>query len=245
MAIRLLTSDYEKAVLKACSIPHEDYSNHFLNFADEYYNENFDLFEKLIETVIKFIELVNHTFLYPDNEEDQITCSVDESGEFYILLHRNNTNFKVTKYMLMNCLTSIEKVRKLIQVKKATKSKFDSKPEKQIPNIFDEIFIDPKMIEPCIDILRQFDKPVIDRSYNFIGKNKTIVCIWVEELRQSTIIANFSDLLYTSLLNQKFPGLDMTKDGSLFRKISKRAETKRKDIQVLLSRLSQSSLSGK
>jgi hypothetical protein len=114
--------------------------------------------------------------------------------------------------------------------------------EAKQPENLDEIFKDPNIIEPCINILRQLENPLIDESYNYIGKNKTLVCIWLEELLKNSFIKKYRDKRYVILLNRKFPGLDMTKDGSLFRKTSKRAEEKRKDIQVLLSQLS---LSGK
>jgi hypothetical protein len=115
-------------------------------------------------------------------------------------------------------------------------------PEQPLPRSLDEIFLKAEMIERCINVLRQLDKPVIDSKLNYIGNNKSVVCVWIDELVRSNFIKKQKDNVFSALVNIKFPDLQMTKDGSLFRKTSKRAEETRKDIQVLLSQIS---LSGK
>ncbi|MGB3586100.1 MAG: hypothetical protein WBA23_06150 [Tunicatimonas sp.] len=140
-----------------------------------------------------------------------------------------------------------EQLEYWIRVKKGLQTDKYLSSESEI-NTFDDLFIDMDLIEPCIQILRDVDPPLIGEKYNFIGRrnSKSALCIWMEELYMKDLIGYANDEHKAKLLNQKFSGLEMTKDGSLFRKTSKTNEEKYKDqIKVLISRVSQNSQTGK
>jgi len=106
-------------------------------------------------------------------------------------------------------------------------------------NHLKEIFDNPVYYAQCINILKEIDPPVINGNNKYIGRNKSMLCIWIDELKRRSFIKPCPDDIYAKLLNEALPGLNMTKDGSLFRKRSIRAEDFRKNIQVLLSQISQ------
>lgn len=112
----------------------------------------------------------------------------------------------------------------------------------------EDLFYKAEHIEPCLDILRNLDKPAIDGYNNFIGKPKGIVCVWRDVLlynRPHPIIKDWPNKDLTVLFNSTFPGLNM--EESTFRKPNKRAEMLKLEIIGLLRDvlLSQDSHSGK
>ena len=104
------------------------------------------------------------------------------------------------------------------------------------------------MIQPSIDILRELEPPSIDTDHNHIGKLKSIICVWIDELQRQGIVKHYPNYrkIFASLIPQKLKRL--TIDESMFAKYHKRAEDNyRKDIKTKVSKikLSQNSQLGK
>jgi len=119
-----------------------------------------------------------------------------------------------------------------------TKKRSKEKP----PEKLDEIFYNPDLIQPCINLLRDVDPPLIGIDNNCIRKNVSAFCIWIRKMKGFKIVKPYNDETYTRLLNDKFTDLDMYKDGSSFRKHAPRAEKKYGELfNDYLSELSQNS----
>ena len=72
-----------------------------------------------------------------------------------------------------------------------------SKPELKAPKTFDELFYNTELVQPSIDILREIEPPLIDTNYNYIGKLKGIICVWIDELqRQGIVKARYCKTLF-------------------------------------------------
>ena len=143
----------------------------------------------------------------------------------------------------LECLVNYENLTPPKQTK--------TKTEQEQPKTFDELFYNPEHAEPCLQILSKLQPPVIDAINNYIGKGKKgVFPLWVDVLKNhkpKPLIKHFKDSVYTDLLNQKVKGLNLTKDASEFRKVYKRLETNKieLDIKVILSQYSQSGKLGK
>ncbi|PKG44056.1 hypothetical protein [Psychroflexus sp. MES1-P1E] len=99
------------------------------------------------------------------------------------------------------------------------------KPEQENPKDFEELFYNTELITPCIDILKELDPPLIDTDYNYIGKLKGVICVWIGELqRQGIVKSNYTDerKLFASLIPQKIKRFSI--DESMFGKPQKKAE---------------------
>lgn len=104
---------------------------------------------------------------------------------------------------------------------------------------FDELFHESKYIEPCINLLKQLDPPLIDSDCNFIGNNKSAICIWVDEMVRNGIMKPQQGKTFALLIPQRIKGLSISE--SLFRKVSTRAKERYgKDIAVLISQIKHS-----
>lgn len=116
-------------------------------------------------------------------------------------------------------------------------------PKKTPPQVqkstFDELFHESKYIEPCINLLKQLDPPLIDSDCNFIGNNKNAICIWVDEMVRNGIMKPQQGKTFALLIPQRIKGLSISE--SLFRKVSTRAKERYgKDIAVLISQIKHS-----
>ncbi|WP_282135742.1 hypothetical protein [Seonamhaeicola maritimus] len=114
-----------------------------------------------------------------------------------------------------------------------------------LPNTFEELFFNPDNVEPCLNILRELQPPVIDAMNNYIGKAKGVFPLWIKVLKNHSptpLIKHFKDTLYKDLLNKKIKGLKLSKDASEFRKQYKRLEKNKveSEIKIILSQYSQS-----
>jgi hypothetical protein len=89
---------------------------------------------------------------------------------------------------------------------------------------FEEMFYDVSNAEPCLNILKNLDEPFIDADFNYIGKNKGIFPLWIQEMKSHSkpLIKHLPDIIYKDLLNSKIKGLNLSKDASEFRKDYKR-----------------------
>ena len=118
------------------------------------------------------------------------------------------------------------------------------------PTTFEELFHNSTNAEPCLNILREVDPPVIDASNAFIGKNKGIIPLWVKVLKNHSpkpILKHCKDIIYKDLLNAKIIGLNLTNDASEFRKNYKRLESNNTELEIkaILSQYSQNGKLGK
>ncbi len=103
--------------------------------------------------------------------------------------------------------------------------------------LFDEKYSKPEIIELYVDVLRKVDPPLINDYDAYIGRYKTAFVIWINMLIGKEILKQ-KDEVYSRLLNSKFKGLDMGRDGGMFRKYTK-STTKYKeyenDLKALIS----------
>lgn len=113
------------------------------------------------------------------------------------------------------------------------------KPEQETPKIFDELFYNTDLVKPCIDILKDLDPPLIDTDYNFIGRLKGVVCVWIDEMqRQGIVKSNYPKerKLFASLIPTKIKRFSI--DESMFGKHQRKAEELyRTDIKTKLSKI--------
>jgi hypothetical protein len=109
--------------------------------------------------------------------------------------------------------------------------------EQEQPNTFEELFHDETLVQPCIEILKEVDPPLIDAEGNFIAKLKGAFCVWVDEMQRQGIMKHCSDRkLLAALLPQKIKGFSI--DESMFGRHHQRAEDQyRITIKTMLSRI--------
>lgn len=105
---------------------------------------------------------------------------------------------------------------------------------------FNDLFKNKSLIEPCINLLRELEKPMINDKDEYIGgeRSKSVLSVWVNEIQRKGWMERVSDKTLAILLNKKFPNLNLYEDGSAFSKISPRAEAVRNEIQVFISAIS-------
>lgn len=119
----------------------------------------------------------------------------------------------------------------------------EPKPEQETPKTFDELFYNIELVQPSIDILKEIEPPLIDTDYNYIGRLKGIICVWIDELQRQGIVKHYSDRkIFASLIPQKIKRFSI--DESMFGKYQSKAENNyRTDIKTKVSKikLSQSS----
>ncbi len=111
------------------------------------------------------------------------------------------------------------------------------KPEKNKPKTLDELFYNIELVQPSIDILKEIEPPLIDTDYNYIGKLKGVICVWIDELQRQGIIKHYSDRkIFASLISQKIKRFSI--DESMFGKYQKKAEENyRTDIKTKVSKI--------
>jgi len=157
-------------------------------------------------------------------------------SEVRVLIHVEEC-FKYYKYLL-----GLQK-RKTLPTYKGEKIEVES----YTPNNFYEMFYKSEMVEPCIDLLKQLEPPLIDTDCNYIGKLKSVFCIWIDEMQRQGIIRQYTDRkIFALLIPQKIKRFSI--DESMFGKHHKKAETNyRTDIKTMISKikLSQDSQQGK
>lgn len=86
---------------------------------------------------------------------------------------------------------------------------------------FDELFIEEASIETYLQALREVTPPVLDTYGGWIGRkgSKSVLIAWVEVLEAKKKIQFVGDRKHLSeLLNARFPGLNLGRDASMFRK---------------------------
>lgn len=115
----------------------------------------------------------------------------------------------------------------------------EQKPEQKTPKTFDELFYNTDLVKPCIDILKELDPPLIDTDFNYIGKLKGTICVWIDELqRQGIIKSNYPKerKLFAELIPQKIKRFSI--DESMFGKYHRKAQDSyRTDIKTMVSKI--------
>jgi|LSQX01.2.fsa_nt_gb hypothetical protein len=123
------------------------------------------------------------------------------------------------------------------------------KKTEETPKTFEGLFYNTDLVTPSIDILKEIEPPLIDTEYNYIGKLKGIICVWIDELqRQGIVKSNYPKerKLFAALIPQKIKRFSI--DESMFGKYQSKAEDNyRTDIKTKVSKikLSQNSHLGK
>lgn len=111
------------------------------------------------------------------------------------------------------------------------------KPEQEAPKTFQELFYNIELVQPSIDVLKEIQPPLIDTDYNYIGKLKGIICVWIDELQRQGIVKHYSDRkIFASLIPQKIKRFSI--DESMFGKYQSKAEKNyRTDIKTKVSKI--------
>ena len=109
----------------------------------------------------------------------------------------------------------------------------------ETPKTFEELFYNTDLVTPSIDILKEIEPPLIDTEYNYIGKLKGIICVWIDELkRQGIVKSNYPEerKLFAALIPQKIKRFSI--DESMFGKYQQKAEDNyRTDIKTKISKI--------
>jgi hypothetical protein len=96
------------------------------------------------------------------------------------------------------------------------------------PKLFKDLFYKPEIIDKCLNLLRETDKPCINEEKKYL-RNKGAFIVWFNALEYKKIF-NFSfcnDIERAETLNINFEGLNISE--SLFRQGNKRATENYKD----------------
>jgi hypothetical protein len=113
------------------------------------------------------------------------------------------------------------------------------KPRQETPKTFDELFYNTDLITPCVDILKELDPPLVDTDYNYIGKLKGVICVWIDEMkRQGIVKSNYPEerKLFAELIPQKLKRFSI--DESMFGKYQRKAEDNyRTEIKTKVSKI--------
>jgi hypothetical protein len=106
---------------------------------------------------------------------------------------------------------------------------------KEALKTFDELFYNAELVEPCINILKELEPPLIDTDCNYIGRLKGVICVWVDEMQRQGIIKHQSDRkVFASLIPLRIKRFSI--DESMFGKHHSKAETNyRTDIKIKVS----------
>ncbi|MFX0555806.1 hypothetical protein ACOCEA_03365 [Maribacter sp. CXY002] len=105
------------------------------------------------------------------------------------------------------------------------------------PKTFEEMFINPEIIQNCISVLKEVE--ILNEKEKYVGRDKAAFCIWVKWLKSKSLVHHYiKDETFAKLISKKFH--PFTISTSLFRKPNPRAEEKYNlEIQALLSKVSQ------
>lgn len=103
------------------------------------------------------------------------------------------------------------------------------KSEQEAPKTFDEMFEYTELIDDCILTLKKVTPPILtnDNKFNLGSKSKGSITAWIRALKKKGIIKNnLGDNTIASLLNEKFRGLNLGKDGRTLRNLETTAYKK-------------------
>ncbi len=114
------------------------------------------------------------------------------------------------------------------------------KPEKKIktkiaPQVesFEELFSNIEFADPCLKMLMDLEKPVINSDNHYIGNNKGVFPLWVKLLIKNSKMRKLSDITFSYILNKKIKNLNLQNDGREFRHNYSRLEKDSVENQLL------------
>ena len=222
---QLLKADISKAI--------QNYQNNISNLTKQ----------QIQETQIQLIELIGnlkrqtrtneagisfthrYNLLYKSIEAKKTFLNIDYQ---IFIAHFNETisNDLLSSFEIIN--ETFKEIAPLIQ-DKTTNSQPNKEQKIEAPIIefkpskFSELFINPTIVNDCINLLRETDKPCINEDNEYI-RNKGAFVVWFNTLEQKKVF-NYSytnDIERAETLNYNFEGLNVS--DSLFRQGNKRAK---------------------
>lgn len=192
----------------------------FFGELDEITKELFDYFKETEQNEFKAFE----TKATPINDISEVFKAL-QAG-------------KVQKFILTNNFLNYSAIQQQPKFEPLPPQQTEKqKPKQEPPQTFEELFYKKELVQQSIDILKEIDPPLIDTDYNYIGKLKGIICVWIDELQKQGIIRHYSDRkIFASLIPQKIKRFSI--DESMFGKYQSRAENNfRTDIKTKVSKL--------
>lgn len=146
---------------------------------------------------------------------------------------KGQTKFTLPSSFLFNTSPNEQPQKQALPPQQSEKPK----PEQETPKTFDELFYNIELVQPSIDILKEIEPPLIDTDYNYIGRLKGIICVWIDELQRQGIVKHYSDRkIFASLIPQKIKRFSI--DESMFGKYQSKAENNyRTDIKTKISKI--------
>lgn len=115
----------------------------------------------------------------------------------------------------------------------------ESKYFKKIPETFEDLFTSPYWADCFRYVLRNFHPPLINEKnhYNKRKGYKGIFKMLIDAIEKKGGMAGISAQNQALILNQTFPGLNLTKDAQEFRRVYKQLEENNRhvDIELLIS----------
>ena len=221
------------------------------------YNHNTSILHKqgLITDPAKLkFELIASQRTYKLNNENFYGQNSDSDPEYRRMIQKwfkDEIKF-ITYVSKLNAPKAAAKTEvKDEQFQRAKKQKF----REVVPITFESMFRDQVAANASLEVLRKLEKPVINESNVYVGKNKGIIPIWIRMLKSypDLFISNLTEIEIKDILNQKIINLELSKDASEFRKVYKRLDTEELILEMKtifskysqLSKFSQSSQQGK
>jgi len=109
-----------------------------------------------------------------------------------------------TKFILPNSFLNSSTIQQQPNIEPPPQPTEKPKPEQEAPKTFDELFYNIELVQKSIDVLKEIDPPLIDTDYNYIGKSKGTICLWIDELIRQGIVKHHSDRkIFASLIPLK------------------------------------------
>jgi hypothetical protein len=83
------------------------------------------------------------------------------------------------------------------------------------PENLEKIFRYPELLQPCIDILKEVEPPILTTNELFIGKQKGVFYVWIDELINQEVVKKYTDRnIYAEVISKRFDSFSIT--GSMF-----------------------------
>ena len=221
--------------MKKNEFPNKDLK---IEYVETYEKEVTEKRKKEFESKLAKIPTIEEKLKFAETELDKYLKNVPAE----VIFVSGQTKIQGALFFDRHIKIEIENIKKKLENEKEIPKKKAN--AEKLPTTFDELVHYEYSIQPFIDILKEVEPPLIDVNYNFIGKSKGAVVIWIEELYSQAIIKKptNSDKVFSSLLPQKIIGLKIS--DSTFRKGRKIAEKNyKKDLKTLISKEKNSQIS--
>ncbi|MCB9188720.1 MAG: hypothetical protein H6599_05495 [Flavobacteriales bacterium] len=188
-------------------------------------------YESNLNTTLEHLESI----IYNSNDYQNLV-EVSRSIGRRIINEQQHPEFGKLKQHIAEQLEYIERTNRTEKTLPPQQTE-KPKPEQETPKTFDELFHNIELVQPSIDILKEIEPPLIDTDYNYIGRLKGIICVWIDELQRQGIVKHYSDRkIFASLIPQKIKRFSI--DESMFGKYQSKAENNyRTDIKTKVSKI--------